>query len=175
MSFKKCLVIGQSYETKSLKILEKHGFKNITIDYKYNPYYDITAYLNTNNKNNKKVYIEVKYNSLIDKTNKIFLECCKTNLNVSGLSITKSHYYIIHSNSKYWIIKTKTLKKLLNKTIKHELKKVGIHNATNEQLCSYIQYEGIKTSNTIGILIDVCDVEKKALFYGSNKQSQRLF
>ena len=162
MEFKKCLEVGHLYETKSLYILKNHKFKNITIDYKYNPYYDITAY-----KKKKKVYIEVKYNSLTDKTQKIFLECCKTNLNASGLSITQSHYYIFHSNTQYWICKTHKIKKLLNKVIRNRLEKTT-NNITNEKICSYIEYYGIRTKNTIGILLEVEDIETICIYKGSN-------
>ena len=148
---------------KSLNILKTHKFKHIKINYKYNPYYDISAY-----KNKKKVYIEVKYNDLVDKLGTVFLEVCKRNLEVSGISITKAHYYIFHSRTKYWICETDKIKKLLKKKLDKEFEKVGIKNFTNEQLCSYIQYEGIKTTNTIGVLLNIKSIEKKALYKGFN-------
>jgi hypothetical protein len=160
-NFKKDLETGQYYENMSINILLKHGFENIEIDGTYNPYYDITAY-----KNNKKVYIECKYNSLTDKTGYIFLECCKRNLNASGISITKSNYYIFFSKSKYWICGVSKVKNILRKTIEKELKKVKVIKPTVNQLCNYIEHEGIKTSNSIGILICVKKVNKKSKYRG---------
>jgi Holliday junction resolvase-like predicted endonuclease len=171
--FKKCLEIGHTYEKKSINILKKHNFKYIKCNYKYNPYYDLTAF-----KKKQKVYIEVKYNSLTDRTKHIFLECFKIDLNPSGLSITKADYYIFFSNSKYWICKTDHVKKVLEQTIRHELKKASIYNATEEQLLNFIEHNGIRTKNTIGILIKVSDVLKISIYNGSlynSKYNKRLF
>ena len=155
--FKRDLKRGAYYETKSINILLKHGFKKIKIDYKYNPYYDLKAY-----ENRKRVYIEVKYNSLTDKTNKIFLECCKfdkTNkILASGISITKATYYIFYSYTKYYMCNTQDVKRLLERTIRDTLKKSNINNPTYEQLRAYIEHNGLRTQNTIGILISVDDV-----------------
>lgn len=169
-SFEKCLKEGHIYETKSINILKKHKFKDITIDYKKNSYYDLTAY-----KKNKKVYIEVKYNSLTDRTKYIFLECCKTNLYPSGISITKSDYYIFFSNSKYWICKTDKVKKLLEQTIRRELNKIKLTKPSDEQLLKYIEYSGLRTKNTIGILLLVDDVNKICKYKGTHNNVKRLF
>jgi hypothetical protein len=160
-NFKRDLETGQYYENLSIDILLKHGFENIEIDGKYNPYYDITA-----TKNNKKVYIECKYNSYTDKTGYIFLECCKRNLKASGISITTANYYIFYSKSKYWICGVNKVKNILKHTICKELKKVKVIKPTNEQLLKYIEYEGIKTKNSIGVLIDVKYVNKKSKYKG---------
>ena len=164
--FIKCLEIGHYYEHKSIDILKKHNFKKITNEYNYNPFYDLTAI-----KNKKTVYIECKYNKLTHKTNKIFLECCKINLQPSGLSITKSNYIIFFSYYKYWIVKTKKVKILLEQTIKNILINNGINNPTHEQLILYIEHEGIKTHNTIGILINVDDVNKICKYSGTHKNN----
>lgn len=167
-TFIKDLEIGQIYENKSIKILEQYGFYNIEIDGTYNPYYDITAY-----KNNKKVYIECKYNSLTDKTGFIFLECCKRTLEVSGISITRADYYIFFSNTKYYICGVSKVKNILRATIEKELKKVKVIKPTGNQLCSYIEHEGLKTKNSIGILICVKKVSKKSKYKGTH--IQKLF
>lgn len=166
--FKNDLKTGKIYENKSIKILEKYGFYNIELDDNCNPYYDITAY-----KNNKKVYIECKYNSLTDKSGYIFLECCKKNLDASGISITTANYYIFFSNTKYYMCGVKKIKNILQRTIKKELRKVKIFNPSMDQLLSYIEHEGIKTSNSIGILIDVKEVIKKSKYTGTT--TQKLF
>lgn len=169
--FKKCLEIGKIYERKSLKILLKHKFKGVVMDEGYNPYYDIEAF-----KNNKKVYIEVKYNSLTHKTKYIFLECSKIDLCPSGISITKSDYYIFFSNYDYWICKTYKVKKVLEDTIRRELKKVKITNATYDDLINYIEHEGLRTKNTVGILINVDDVIKICSYKGIHKmKNKKLF
>ena len=170
--FKKCLEIGHYYEKKSISILTNHKFKHIKNNYKYNPYYDLTAF-----KNKKKVYIECKYNKLTHKTNKIFLECCKINLEPSGISITKSDYIIFFSYFKYWIVKTEKVKKLLERTIINILINNNIPNPTQEQLLLYIEHEAIKTTNTIGILISVDDVIKICKYKGTHKKTfnKRLF
>lgn len=171
--FKKCLEIGHTYEKKSIDILKKHKFKHVVCNYDYNPYYDLTAF-----KKKQKVYIEVKYNSLTDKTKYIFLECSKINLNPSGLSITKADYYIFFSDSKYWICETDNVKKLLEQTIRKEFKKVNIHNPSVEQLLNFIEHNGLRTKNTIGVLIKVSDVLKISKYNGSlynSKYNKRLF
>jgi len=177
-TFYKCLRIGHTYERKSIKILEKHHFYKIYCNYEYNPYYDLTALIKKNDKL-KKVYIEVKYNSLTDKTGFIFLECCKTNLKPSGLSITKSDYYIFFSDSQYWIIKTDRVKSILENTIRTELKKAKITDATEEQLLNYIEHNGLKTKNTIGVLISVSDLLKVCSYNGIHNNNdiykKRLF
>jgi hypothetical protein len=159
--FKKDLETGKIYEYKSIDILKKYGFYDIVIDGTYNSYYDITAY-----KDNKKVYIECKYNSLTDKTGYIFLECCKRTLEASGISITTADYYIFFSNTKYYICGVNKVKNILRKTIEKELKKVKVNKPTPDQLCSYIEHKGIKTINSIGILICVKAVIKKSKYTG---------
>jgi len=162
MSFNKCLIIGKKYEQISIEILKRHGFINIILDNSYNSFYDLTA-----ERKKKKILIEVKYNSLTDRTGYIFLECCKINLTASGISITDAEYYIFYSESKYWIVKTNKIKILLEHTIKRELKKNKLMtDPTDEQLFNYIEFYGIKTKNTIGILLLVDDVKKISKFKG---------
>lgn len=165
MNFKECLKIGKYYENKSIFILHNHGFKDVILDNSYNSYYDISALYK-----HKIVYIEVKYNSLTDKTHKIFLECLKydkyNNINISGLSITRAKYYIFFSNTKYYIIKTLRVKKILEKTIRRQYKKLGLNKPSQEDLIKYIEHKGIRTKNTIGILINVEDVKKHSIYYG---------
>ena len=160
-NFKKDLETGKIYEYKSVGILKKYGFYDIIVDGTYNSYYDITAY-----KDNKKVYIECKYNSLTDKTGYIFLECCTRSLDVSGRTNTKADYYIFFSNTKYYICGVEKVKNILRKTIRKALKKVKVIKPTRVQLCDYIAQHGIKTNNTIGVLISVHDVIKKSKYTG---------
>jgi len=170
--FKKCLDVGHYYEKKSINILLKHNFIKIKNDYKYNPYYDLRAF-----ENNRRVYIEVKYNKLTHKTNKIFLECCKRNLQPSGISITRAHYYIFFSYYKYWIVETDKVKQLLETTIRNILINNNIPNPTKEQIILYIEHEAIKTNNTIGILLSVNDVNKICKYKGTHKSNytKKLF
>ena len=168
--FKKCLAIGKIYENKSINILLKYGFTNIILDNSYNSYYDLEAV-----RKNKKVYIEVKYNSLTDKTHKIFLECCKHKNGVllpSGISITKATYYIFYSNTKYYIINTNKVKKILENTIKKEFIKVGHKKPTHDELINYIEHKGLRTKNSIGILISVDDVIRKCKYKGIHINSR---
>ena len=161
--FKKDLELGKKYEYKSIDILKKYGYINIEIDDTYNPYYDLTAY-----KNEKKVYFEVKYNALGDKLKTVFLECCKyPKLYQSGISITKANYYILFTNTKYYICGTDKLKNILKKTIQKKLKANGLKHIKDEHLISYIEHEGKRTKNSIGILIDVEDVKRKCKYKGS--------
>ena len=163
--FKKCLDTGHYYEKKSINILLKHDFKKIKNNFKYNPYYDLKAY-----KNRKRVYIEVKYNKLTHITNKIFLEVCKRNLEPSGITITRAHYYIFFSMYAYYICIVDDVKKLLEDTIKHILINNNIPDPTREQIILYIEHEAIKTNNTIGILLSVDDVLKICKYTGTHKE-----
>jgi len=166
-TFKKCLSIGRIYEKEGTEILKKKGFYNIELDETYNPYYDITAY-----KDNIKYYIECKYNSYTDKTQKIFLECCTRKLQVSGVSITKADYYIFFSNTKYYMCDVNKVKRILRKTIEKTLKNKGIFEHTDDQLCNYIENCGLKTSNSIGVLICVQKVKKKSIYTGTIKNKK---
>jgi hypothetical protein len=166
-SFKKCLSIGRIYEKKGTAILKQKGYYNIELDETYNPYYDITAY-----KDNIKYYIECKYNSYTDKTQKIFLECCTRKLQVSGVSITKADYYIFFSNTKYYMVHTDKVKTILRKTIENILKHKGVIEPSGDQLCNYIEHSGLKTKNSIGILICVKKVKKKSIYTGTIKNKK---
>jgi len=111
--FKKCLKIGQIFEKKAqLKIIEYYKNK-YHVDHENDNYeYD---FMLSNGK-----YYEVKYCSLSNGSNTIFLETVAFN-KPSGINKTKANYYIFVINCKdgllFLKIKVKTLLKIIKKNL----------------------------------------------------------
>ena len=131
--FKKDLNRGQYYEYKALHILKSLDFTKIHHFKGKEPRYDIKARFNK-----KKVYIEVKYNKNADKYNNFIIELSKADGTPSGLSITKSNYYMLFSYSKYYLIETIKLHMIVKQYILNALKEEGIQEPTPDIITNYI-------------------------------------
>lgn len=162
MSFNVDLKRGKYYETKALENLKTHGFKKLKIYEGYKKEYDISGRFKK-----KKVYIECKYSKYVSYTNKIFIEVFTTKFKESGITATRSDYYILYSYFDYWIIETDELKRALEE---HLRSVCNIKNATHIQLIDYIKENGCYTNNTIGVIIPMDTIQKRCIFYGNHKK-----
>jgi Holliday junction resolvase len=160
--FKKDLERGKYYEHKALKTLTKHGFKELKIFDGYKKEYDIEGIYN-----NKKVFIECKYNKYTTYTNKFFIEVFTTKFNESGITATKSDYYILYSYFDYWIIYTNDLKRALEEHLRSIIQNKDV---TKTQIVEYIKTNGTYTNNTIGVIIPINIIEKYTLWKGNHKK-----
>ena len=163
--FKKDLERGKYYEKKALNIMSKYGFSDLKMYDKYIKEYDITALYK-----NKKVYIECKYNKYTTYTNKFFIEIMTTKFKESGLTATKSDYYILFSYFDYWIIKTNDLKKALEEYLRSI---INIKNVSKGYIVDYIKENGIYTNNTIGILLPIKSILKYVKWKGTHKNKKK--
>lgn len=162
--FKKDLQRGKYYEQKAVKTLLKYGFSDLKMYDGYIKEYDITGIYR-----NKKVFIECKYNKYTTYTNKFFIEIMNTKFNESGLTATKSDYYILYSYFDYWIIKTDNLKRALEK----HLRSIIINkNVSRCEIVDYIKENGIYTNNTIGILLPIEIINKYSKWSGNHKKRE---
>ena len=155
---------GKYYENKANLILQKHGFTDIHHIEGHNPYYDMYGTYK-----NKKVYIEVKYNSKADSFKSFIIELCKKNKNPSGLTITRSHYYVLFSYTSYWIIRTKRLHIIVKKYILTKLREQhNIMSPTPEEYDKYILNECKTYGDYIYMLLDFDTVDQHSIFKGSH-------
>ena len=162
--FKKDLQRGKYYEYKALKTLSKYKFKDLHIFEGYKKEYDIEGVYKK-----KKVYIEVKYSKYVSYTNSIFVEVFTTKFNISGLSATKSDYYIMYGYFRFWIIETENLKKALEEHLKNE---IMIKNPTRCQLVEYVKLKGTYTNNTVGVIIPISIIEKYTKWTGVHNKKK---
>lgn len=131
--FYKDLKTGQIYEHKAMNILAGLGFSELKKIEGYEPRYDIEAIYK-----NKKVYIEVKYNSKVHTLKQFVVELGKSDGTPSGLTVTKSHYYMLFSNDAYYLLKTKDLHKTVKRFILKGLSKLGVKDPTPDIITDYI-------------------------------------
>jgi hypothetical protein len=111
--FKKCLIIGNVFEKKAqFKLVQYYKNKYHVVNENDTYEYD---FLLSNGR-----YYEVKFCSLSNGYDTIFLECVAFN-KPSGINITKADYYIFVINSSDGLLFIKIRVKNLIKIIKKEL------------------------------------------------------
>lgn len=160
-NFEQDLKRGKYYENKAISILQSKGFTDI---YQYEgnvPYYDLHATYK-----NKKVYIEVKYNSKADTYKSFIIELCKTDGTPSGLTITKSNYYMLFGYKSYWLIKTKRLHIIVKKYILNKLRIYNIFQPTPEEYEQYILNECKTYNNYKYMVMPYESIKKHNIFNG---------
>jgi hypothetical protein len=162
--FKRDLQRGKYYEHKALKTLSNYKFKDLHIFEGYKKEYDIEGVYKK-----KKVYIEVKYSKYVSYSNSIFVEVFTTKFKESGLTATRSDYYIMYGYFRYWIIKTEKLKKALEKHLRNT---IMIKNPTQFQLIDYIKESGTYTKNTVGVIIPISIIEKYSKWTGIHNKKK---
>ena len=168
-SFNKDLERGKYYEKKAVSILNMHGFNDLKHSEGYNPYFDIEG-----RKGKKKFYFEVKYDSYTANTKKIFIEISKPDNMPSGLSITKSDYYILFSYFEYWIVETEKLRELIKIYLNDKIKEEGKHTDKLEEhelfkaICDY----STCTKNSRGFIIPISYILKHSVFNGTHNEKK---
>lgn len=166
---------GKYYEKKAISILKTHGFDDLKHIEGYNPYFDIEG-KEKKGKKEKKVYFEVKYDAYSANTKKFFVEISKQNGRPSGLTITKSKYYILFSYYEYWIIPTEKLKESIKSYLIDKLREEG--NNKNElyegDITNAIYTFSTCTNNSRGVIIPLSYILNHSIYSGFHNEKKEI-
>lgn len=135
--FKVKLKGAKIFEKKAALIASKY-FNDNNISFNDDNKYDFVL-------NEKKLKFEVKCDDMSNKTNNYFVEYESFN-KLSGISVSKSDYYIFTNTYNYYMIETTKLKELIN-----------------DKKYKYIRKSGDNVSNSIGYIFDINIINNESI------------